>query len=208
MSLIDTLHQLDIDIFRALNHAGEVAIIDAVMVAFTIMGMVYVIALVAIPLWTAGKRDVAFDVVVLVVIVSVLTEIIKFLVDRQRPYLELSGVQTILSASGPSFPSAHASRAFAVAFIIALNSRRMWGILGIVVASLIAVSRVYLGVHWPSDILFGALLGLLVAALMAYVGRECEGYRGTRRRVTEGLRSVQKRGHAPMRSASDKAVET
>lgn len=178
------------------------------MVAFTIMGMVYVIALVAIPLWTAGKRDVAFDVVVLVVIVSVLTEIIKFLVDRQRPYLELSGVQTILSASGPSFPSAHASRAFAVAFIIALNSRRMWGILGIVVASLIAVSRVYLGVHWPSDILFGALLGLLVAALMAYVGRECEGYRGTRRRVTEGLRSVQKRGHAPMRSASDKAVET
>jgi undecaprenyl-diphosphatase len=205
---MESLHQLDVDIFRALNQAGEFELLDALMVAFTIVGISYVIVLIAVPLWMEKKREAAFDVVMLVVIVTVISEVVKILVDRQRPSMELSVVQTIISASGPSFPSAHASRAFAVALLVAFNSNRTWGIAAFIVATLIAISRVFLGVHWPSDILFGAFLGLLVAAMLAYLGRKSKAYQNIRKRVLDRLAPLVRGNHGARRPASDKAVET
>ncbi len=208
MDLIDSLLQLDTDILRALNHAGDNAVLDALMVAFTIIGISYVIGLIAIPLWRKGKREAAFDVVLLVIVVTVITEIIKLLVDRPRPVFELSGVQTILSASGPAFPSAHASRAFAVAFLVAMTSNRVWGAIGFVIAFLIGLSRVYLGVHWPSDVLFGAALGLLLAAMLFYIAGNSELYRDFRKKMVDRIAAVFGMDQEPRRAASDRAVET
>lgn len=204
---MDSLRQMDIDVFRALNLAGDNSILDLLMVAFTIMGISYVIALVAIPLWMKGKREAAFDVILLLVVVTVVTEVVKIVVDRQRPSYDLADVQAIVSASGPSFPSAHASRAFAAAFLIATCTRRRWGVTAFFVASLIGLSRVYLGVHWPSDILFGAILGVVIAAIMILVARKSSIYQKIRKATIRRLESLLARDQGPNRSANERAVE-
>lgn len=206
MGLTESLRQIDVDVFRALNIAGSNDVLDSIMILLTVLGFAYVITLLCIPLWLKKKREAAFDLVVLVVVVTIATELIKILVDRPRPYLELSGVHTLISASGPSFPSAHASRAFAVAFLLWMNTRRSFGALAFIGAALIAVSRVYLGVHWPSDILFGALLGMVLAALFFYYQKNGRAYRNARRRIIGSVGGVTRRFQRSSPSANDKAV--
>lgn len=190
MGFIEGLHEADIDLFRAMNLAGSNQALDVVMVFFTILGISYVIAIVSVPLWISNKRESTIDVLVLIVIVTVLTELIKILVDRPRPLDELTNVNTILSASGPSFPSAHASRAFAVAALLFLRVPRRSGILAVVIASLIAVSRVYLGVHWPTDVLAGAVLGIILAYLFNSMCRSYVPYISFRKRIIDSVARV------------------
>lgn len=173
-----------------MNLAGSNQALDVLMVFFTILGISYVIAIVSVPLWITNKRESAVDALVLIVIVTVITELVKVLIDRPRPLDELSNVNTILSASGPSFPSAHASRAFAVTILLFLREPRRTGVVAVVIASLIAVSRVYLGVHWPTDILAGAILGIVLAHLFNSMCRSYVPYMSFRKRVIDSVSRV------------------
>jgi undecaprenyl-diphosphatase len=85
--------------------------------------------------------------------------------DRARPY-ETHPAHVFVSISGdPSFPSDHATVAFAIAVSILLRNRRL-GLLTVAMATVVAVSRVVVGVHYPSDVLAGAALGTLAALLV------------------------------------------
>jgi undecaprenyl-diphosphatase len=89
--------------------------------------------------------------------------VIKALTGRVRPChaLEWAGAQSIRLPNDFSFPSGHAAGAFAVAgFVCAVH--RPLGVALFVVAALIAFSRVALGMHYPSDVAAGALLGTFV----------------------------------------------
>jgi undecaprenyl-diphosphatase len=82
------------------------------------------------------------------------------LVDRARPFVaDPGGVhQFTHHAADAGFPSDHATASFAIATAIVLRNRR-WGIVALVLATLLALTRVAIGVHWPSDVLAGAALG-------------------------------------------------
>jgi len=69
-----------------------------------------------------------------------------------------------------SFPSGHSATAFACATVIAWASPRL-AVPAFVLAALVAWSRVYVGVHWPLDVLGGALLGVLVATALLRLAR-------------------------------------
>lgn len=85
--------------------------------------------------------------------------VIKPLVDRPRPcHVREDIVAPAGCGPGKSFPSAHASNAFALAVSAAGTFKLGWAVL-LPVATAVALSRVMLGVHYPSDILAGALLG-------------------------------------------------
>ncbi len=95
--------------------------------------------------------------------------LIKRLAKRKRPCdHDKSHVLTIRRPSGHSFPSAHSSAAFSAAGVIYLMLPE-YAALALVIASLIAFSRVYLFVHYPSDVIAGSVMGISFATLAVTV---------------------------------------
>jgi undecaprenyl-diphosphatase len=88
-------------------------------------------------------------------------------VDRPRPFVaHAATIHPFLAhAPDPSFPSDHATAAFAIAAAVALRERR-WGLVLLALATVVAAGRVFLGLHYPSDVLAGAGLGGAVAVLL------------------------------------------
>lgn len=90
---------------------------------------------------------------------------------RERPFAAHSSAHVWGSRShDPSFPSDHASAAFAIAFAILLFDQ-MVGSIFVAAAAAIAVGRVFVGAHYPADVLAGALLGLGAALFVIRAGR-------------------------------------
>lgn len=91
--------------------------------------------------------------------------IIKKLVLRPRPYLIISQLELLVPLeSSTSFPSGHSASSFACAYILTclFGKRGAWAYLP---ASLIALSRIYVGVHYPSDVVAGILLGTVIGVV-------------------------------------------
>lgn len=91
---------------------------------------------------------------------------ISHLWERPRPYIAHPDIAHLFISPSmdPSFPSDHATAAFAIAVSILLRSRRA-GLLAIAMATVLAVARVAVGTHYPGDVLGGAVLGTLCALL-------------------------------------------
>ncbi|MDA0161662.1 phosphatase PAP2 family protein [Solirubrobacter ginsenosidimutans] len=90
---------------------------------------------------------------------------IAHLVARARPYADHPVHLLIARSPDPSFPSDHATGAFALAFGLWLYDRTLGTVL-LVLAALLSVSRVYVGTHYPGDVLAGALLGAGMAGAL------------------------------------------
>ena len=101
--------------------------------------------------------------------------VIKKLVLRPRPYLVISQLELLVAQeSSTSFPSGHSASSFVCAYMLA----RMFGKKGAwayVPAALIALSRIYVGVHYPSDVLAGIALGTLIGAVAYPLLNRCIG---------------------------------
>jgi undecaprenyl-diphosphatase len=167
------------------------------MVAFSTIGMTYILIFFGLILWWRKHRELAFDVVVLIIISDLVVGGLKLLFMRERPFEVLTDVHLLswgpsTTATDYSFPSGHASRAFAMATLIALGIRNRAGASLLVLATLISLSRVYLGLHWPSDILAGALLGILLALIMHWVGKGDNSYSRARNRAIIWLRGLKR----------------
>lgn len=96
---------------------------------------------------------------------------LKHVFVRTRPYFISDEIMSFLKSIGfklpssYSFPSGHSSSSFSVAFALFLYNKK-WGTPSLVLASLIAFSRLYFGVHYPTDVLAGVMIGIIVAYLV------------------------------------------
>jgi undecaprenyl-diphosphatase len=99
-------------------------------------------------------------------------QVISHLWERPRPFTDHPALTHVLTArtTDPSFPSDHAAAAFAIGFAVLVFSRR-GGALFLAAATLIGLSRIALGLHYPSDVLAGALVGFGTATLVTTLGR-------------------------------------
>jgi membrane-associated phospholipid phosphatase len=114
----------------------------------------------------AGRRRTAVRMLAAVSLVYVAGEALGIVWQRPRPFVQLSGVKALVPHTrGRSFPSRHAASGLAMALV----GRRAHPTLGATmagVAFLLGVSRVAAGLHYPTDVVGGALLGAAIARLL------------------------------------------
>lgn len=117
-----------------------------------------------------APRDAALHATIAVGIAWVIAKLIKTIVSRRRPFQVLEGFTRLTSApNDDSFPSAHAATVFA--FLTAMTPHGPAVVTPIAIwAVLVSFSRYYLGVHFPSDILAGALVGVISGAALVISG--------------------------------------
>jgi len=93
---------------------------------------------------------------------------IAFFYERPRPPIVLSGINNLIKYdSVASFPSGHMLFFFAVALVIFLYNKK-FGWIFFTGAALVGIARIFAGVHWPSDILGGAILGICMAYILVW----------------------------------------
>ena len=89
---------------------------------------------------------------------------LKNVVNRTRPYEVIEGLTYLVRAPvDSSFPSGHSACSFAVACIMFRRMTKKYGVPAMILAILIALSRLYVGVHYPSDVLFGTISGIAIS---------------------------------------------
>ena len=129
--------------------------------------------LVSVLFSTVGGRKGRLALLLAVITVAVtdpyVCRVLKPLIGRVRPCHVVEGARVLVGCTdSPSFPSAHAANAFGVAFVFAWFSRRS-GVLYLMTAAVVAYSRVYVGVHYPLDVLAGAMVGIACGSLVVGV---------------------------------------
>lgn len=143
--------------------------VDTLIQVWSDYGLALFAVLMLIAWWRARKGDAArmataLSVPVAVVVAYAVNDLVKLVFDEQRPCQTLHTV-TIETCPAPgdwSFPSNHAAIAAAAAVAILLVDRRL-GRVAVPAALLMAASRIWIGVHYPHDVLVGVVIGALVA---------------------------------------------
>lgn len=129
-------------------------------------------------LWEERKRKWIIPLWASIAITAALTVITKIIVNRPRPFEELTfpliqGAKYTFSFWNTSFPSLHTAAAFSLVPILDKEFPKLkW--FWIIMAVLISFSRLYIGVHYLSDVIFGCLIGLLIGYGVIYIEKRYE----------------------------------
>ena len=171
---------MDPSLFHLLNGVWTTPILDRIMPALSWvgnLGLIWVILLGGMAAFgkTTGRK-IALAGLAALAIGFTSSEIVKEVTMRQRPFLALPDVRLLIpEPSSFAFPSGHTTSAFAAASGAVLAAKRLlqrvplwgWGMLAL--AAAISYSRIYVGVHWPTDVVAGMLLGLASGWLGAWL---------------------------------------
>lgn len=157
--------KLDDLIFVFLNNHGiHTKIGDSLMVILTQIGNGLFGLTLVVVFYLLNQRIFAFQLLLGTVTLWVVVELSKLLIGRKRPYSSIEAIRIVGSkAIGYSFPSGHTSQAFFLATIIAHSFHLPWfSILGMyLLAAITGITRIYLGAHFPRDVIAGAFLGTI-----------------------------------------------
>lgn len=181
----DRLAELDRDLFLwVVGHRWEP--VDWLFVAVTAVGQAGLvwIALAALLAFVAGRPVLSTTVLTAATVWSadLIAVGLKYAADRDRPYVALEEAAPLLRWDvSTSFPSGHAATSAAGAIVLSYLLGR-WSLPLAVLAAALCYSRVYIGVHYPSDVLVGAAIGAAVALVAVVAIRRLRPTSAGRRR--------------------------
>lgn len=160
--------------------------LDAVMPVITSLangGIIWILT-AAVLLIFKKTRKTGFSVALSLICGLIIGNLIlKNLVGRIRPYDLNEGVEILIARlSDYSFPSGHTLASFEAATVLMIRDRRL-GIPALIIAIIIAFSRLYLYVHYPTDVLAGIILGVLIGIFACRAADRLENRLLTRKNV-------------------------
>jgi undecaprenyl-diphosphatase len=168
-------HRLPVDyhLFRTINdftarHAG----FEKAVEAYSAISEILFVALLVLLFFVIGRQGrtwatrAAVAAGLSATAALAIAQLVANTVDRARPYAEHHAHLFVSRSADPSFPSDHATAAFAIAVSIRLRNAP-WGNAALTLATTLAFARVAVGTHYPGDVIGGALLGTLVAFAFA-----------------------------------------
>jgi undecaprenyl-diphosphatase len=167
------LENIDTRLFYLINKALANKALDSLMTLASDLAVNGFLPLVAVMLlFFKDKRDKITGILLLAgfTIEYHAVRAIKLLVARPRPFAALSDVRVLEGLRDFSFPSGHATIAFMAAVILS-DRFRTWRPLFFSLAAIVAFSRVYLGAHFPSDVIAGAAFGSAIGYALVYASR-------------------------------------
>jgi len=153
--------------FKGVTHLGDA-------------GIFWILLTIVLLCFRQTRRAGIYSACALTASLVVNNLILKNLIGRTRPYELVDGLQCIVSpARDASFPSGHTGASFASAVSIYKQIYKKAAVLFIVLAALIAFSRLYVGIHYPTDVLGGAVTGIGIGLLVSVIGDKVNGYKKT-----------------------------
>ncbi|MBS4192789.1 undecaprenyl-diphosphatase [Bacillus sp. FJAT-49705] len=166
-----SITEVDYEWFTFINNIVQQSpLLDNIMILFAEY-VQYAFALLIVMLWLLNKsnyRVMAFQAMLAFTLAYSINRLIELFFFRDRPFVSHDIIQLIDHTANSSFPSDHATSAMVIAFTLWLVSYRfknIWFVLAIGVA----FSRIWVGVHYPFDVMAGFINGLLVALFTHYI---------------------------------------
>ncbi len=166
--MLKFINYLDTSLFYLINHNMKNMYFDIIMPFITNPRNFYILFLVIWFLMVFSSkyryRIAGWSIIIAVAISDILSsKILKHLILRPRPFEVLPDVYKLVSSAGPSFPSSHAVNSFTVATLITLFLKNpVYTTIAFIMAFLSGFSRIYVGVHYPLDIIAGAIIGIFL----------------------------------------------
>ena len=150
-------------IFVSLTTAGNAGMI------FILLGLVL--------LFFKKTRKIGLLLLISIVVSYIINDlIIKNIVRRERPFLSIEELSALVAhPKSYSFPSGHTASAFS-AMTSLFFTKKKYAPIGLIFAFLMGFSRIYVGVHYPSDVLVGAIVGTLSAFICGYIYNKIRVY--------------------------------
>jgi len=154
---------LDIYFFLTINKISN-PILNPLFIFITYIGSSLFWVFVIIFLWLKKERKASIYLIYAFILDSILAFSTKMFFLRPRPPERFPGLEFLRIEYGLSFPSAHSERIFSGAVILG-SLYKKFRLLLFVLAMLVAFSRIYIGVHYPSDVVIGSINGIIIGLI-------------------------------------------
>jgi hypothetical protein len=167
--MLESLINFEGSILLFLQNYVRNPVLNALLIPFTLSNNAGIscILIVAVFIYFKSLRKAGILMGISLLLEFLLNNlIIKNLFARIRPYEVIDGLILLVGkAPDYSFPSGHTGSAFALAVVIFMVMDRKYGIIALILASLMGFSRLYVGIHYPSDVLGGVILGVVTSVI-------------------------------------------
>ena len=174
MAFLSVINEIDFALLDFIQQVLRFALLDPIMYFFSYAGEAGAVWIISAAIMMCFKKSRARGVMILVAmgLSFVVGEFgLKNIICRPRPFIVNPQMDSLIPPPlGYSFPSGHSSSSFAAATVIFIKNKK-FGIPAFVIAFLIAFSRLYNYVHFPSDVICGSLLGVVCAFIIVVVFR-------------------------------------
>ena len=168
MDILAFVESMDHSIFIDINHGITNPVFDTVFPSMRVLTYVFWFLLIVF-FWVRKEKKLALLMAVGILVGALFTYPLKFLIGRERPYDQITGTRLLTpSESDPSFPSGHAEMSFLAATVVSRfhpeYSKYLYAF-----SFIVALSRIYVGVHFPADAIGGIIVGIIIGKVMLMV---------------------------------------